>query len=407
LATRDYFGVRAFSRMDFDYEGGGDEGGGDEGGGDGSEGEYGDEGGDDEGDNGDPDGGSDDDGADWGDESAPPGEHEPVNGDNVAEWAHMSHEGGEWTVGTEYSPDGDFGRTVAKDNDGPWEADGPWMEVGDEPDEGGGESAHDPEEQSDGPAEQPGPEPGSEPGGGEASVPPEGLQSPGETPPDHEGAGNPGQPPGNNLPPSSVPAPPGSGNGSGPTGSAGLQLIDDLLKGLFDSHGGTLSPLRAPLSSPFAAAPAGTIGGGGGPTNGASPGQAGAFVVDDPQQYVGDEVSKWDTQCVRLVQMVMQKQGKPMGPTNSWSPTTHVSPGASIPRGAVIATFVNGKYPQGKTAKHAAIFIEKVPGGIRVVDQNLPKKYGSKVGSRIIKFNNEAGGRQNNADDYWVVGSEP
>lgn len=42
---------------------------------------------------------------------------------------------------------------------------------------------------------------------------------------------------------------------------------------------------------------------------------------------------------------------------------------ATLGAGTVIATFAGGRYPNGASGNHAAIFVRAIPGGIAVFDQ--------------------------------------
>ena len=99
-------------------------------------------------------------------------------------------------------------------------------------------------------------------------------------------------------------------------------------------------------------------------------------------------------QCVALVQAWA---GAPN--TSHWHPGVHVKGnGALISRGTVIATFVNGVYPNHAHGNHAAIFLDEVPGvGIRVIDQWL----GQNPHERVIRYGGHGG--SNDGDGFYVV----
>jgi len=93
-------------------------------------------------------------------------------------------------------------------------------------------------------------------------------------------------------------------------------------------------------------------------------------------------------QCVDLI----KKHVPEIGPTTGWKPGPRVSDlkTADIPKGSVIATFWNGKYPTDRSSgKHAAFYLEHDEKGIRVVEQwsgATPKSAAKIRGGGVIKF---------------------
>lgn len=99
-------------------------------------------------------------------------------------------------------------------------------------------------------------------------------------------------------------------------------------------------------------------------------------------------------ECVALVQAWA---GAPT--TANWRQGTRVKGnGALISRGTIIATFVNGVYPNHAHGNHAAIFLHEVEGvGIRVIDQ----WHGQVPHERTIRYGGHGG--SNDGDAFSVV----
>jgi hypothetical protein len=118
------------------------------------------------------------------------------------------------------------------------------------------------------------------------------------------------------------------------------------------------------------------------------------FVAPDPHRWLGQSVGSGH--CVALVQLACAAPH-----TSAWKPGAKARGGA-LPRGAAIATFQNGAY-QNRTNgdSHAAIFLEEVPGGLRVVDQWK----GSPCAERTIRFKGGQGTANNDADQFYAVTS--
>jgi hypothetical protein len=68
--------------------------------------------------------------------------------------------------------------------------------------------------------------------------------------------------------------------------------------------------------------------------------------------------------CVALV-----KKYTSCGAASAWNEGDSVKGNAMITKGTVIATFVNGKYPNQQTGNHAAFYISQDASGITVIDQ--------------------------------------
>lgn len=56
-------------------------------------------------------------------------------------------------------------------------------------------------------------------------------------------------------------------------------------------------------------------------------------------------------------------------PTSSWRPGERVVDARNLAPGTAIATFVNGRYPTGKSTRHAALFAADGGQTIHVMDQ--------------------------------------
>jgi len=101
-----------------------------------------------------------------------------------------------------------------------------------------------------------------------------------------------------------------------------------------------------------------------------------------------------DGHCVSLIKHC---SGAP--DTEFWRPGKHVmSLKQSLAPGTIIATFLNGRYPN-KTGWHAAIYISHSKEGIWVWDQWL----GKPVHQRLIRYRNDAADAGNTAQEYQVV----
>jgi hypothetical protein len=111
-------------------------------------------------------------------------------------------------------------------------------------------------------------------------------------------------------------------------------------------------------------------------------GYADAEKLKDSDQVAGGG------QCVDLVKKYVPE----IGPTTGWKPGPRVKdlkPG-DIPKGTVIATFWNGKYPSDRSSgKHAAFYLSHDDTGILVVEQwfgATPKSAAKTRGGGVIKF---------------------
>ena len=102
-----------------------------------------------------------------------------------------------------------------------------------------------------------------------------------------------------------------------------------------------------------------------------------------------------DGHCVALIKAC---SGAPA--TTQWrgGQAVYSSPAGSIAPGTVIATFLNGRYPN-KTGWHAAIYINHDERGIWVWDQWL----GKPVHKRLIRYRTDRADAGNTAQAYRVV----
>ena len=112
-----------------------------------------------------------------------------------------------------------------------------------------------------------------------------------------------------------------------------------------------------------------------------------------------------DGNCVALVQHYTK-----VGHTSTWRQGERVMDSATLPPGTVIATFVDGRYPNRKTGNHAALFLRFGPRSpktgkpqyIVVMDQWLRK---DKIRARSIYPQKNAPGSDDsdNANAMYVV----
>lgn len=122
-----------------------------------------------------------------------------------------------------------------------------------------------------------------------------------------------------------------------------------------------------------------------------------SYVARNPTAYLGKSVG--DGQCVAFVRAA---SGAPSH--GVWKRGVLVKAGAVV-AGTVIATFdADGKYGSRKDGtSHAAIFLKKNAIGIVVLDQWVTNGVRQAVHERTIRFNNKAGKKINDGDQYYVV----
>lgn len=103
--------------------------------------------------------------------------------------------------------------------------------------------------------------------------------------------------------------------------------------------------------------------------------------------------------------MVQEYAGAPVA--HAWKQGEAVIGNAGVKKGTAIATFVDGKYPNGPHGNHAALFVKQGNRGFYVMDQWKGKKDGL-VTQRFIrsKGRNKAGkliSPSDNADAFYVI----
>lgn len=118
-----------------------------------------------------------------------------------------------------------------------------------------------------------------------------------------------------------------------------------------------------------------------------------AYMIFNPESDAGHSVS--DGECVRFVQTRAN-----MPNTSHWRQGVKVR-GRNLTKGTVIATFVDGQYPNHKHGNHAAVYDSQDATGIWVWDQY----HGHPVAKRQITFRGTSfnGSRSKNGDTYYVV----
>lgn len=111
--------------------------------------------------------------------------------------------------------------------------------------------------------------------------------------------------------------------------------------------------------------------------------------------------AKGEAQCVELVKQTL---GAPTTPY--WKEGKKITKGdAAIPPGTPIATFVDGKYPQGQGRQaygnqHAAIYLGQNEQGIVVLEQSKGR---DKPYVRTIRWNEHNKGRSNDGSAFSVI----
>lgn len=78
--------------------------------------------------------------------------------------------------------------------------------------------------------------------------------------------------------------------------------------------------------------------------------------------------------------------------------------GANVAVGTIIATFIDGVYPNNASGNHAAVYVSQDAHGLTVWDQWT----GQPVHKRVIHFRGGQGSMSNDGDAFWVVeGANP
>ena len=122
------------------------------------------------------------------------------------------------------------------------------------------------------------------------------------------------------------------------------------------------------------------------------------YVAANPKRFAGRSIG--DGECVAFAHVAS------LAPHSStWRRGPAVKASEDLAPGTLIATFdINGKYGSRKDGtSHAAIFLRRSTIGIVVLDQWLTNDIRQGVHERTIRFNNAAGKKINNGDEYYVV----
>lgn len=118
------------------------------------------------------------------------------------------------------------------------------------------------------------------------------------------------------------------------------------------------------------------------------------FIAPNPDHYVGRKLGSG--QCVALAQRAAQAPS-----TGTWMQGANVMRSAqgAIAKGTVIATMVDGQYPNHASGNHVALYLSHDATGIQVLDQWL----GQPVHYRTIHPHGGNGNPSNDADAFYVV----
>ena len=118
------------------------------------------------------------------------------------------------------------------------------------------------------------------------------------------------------------------------------------------------------------------------------------YIAANPELFEGKKVGTGE--CVAYVQAAAMAPS-----TSQWAAGVKVKDAAQglISRGTVIATMVDGRYPNRSTGNHAAIYLSHDDNGIRVLDQWR----GHSVSERVIRYKGGLGSPSNDGDAFYVV----
>lgn len=116
-----------------------------------------------------------------------------------------------------------------------------------------------------------------------------------------------------------------------------------------------------------------------------------SFVFSNPESYEGQVVG--NGQCVAFV-----RNGSGVPASSNWTEGVKVKH-ANLAPGTVIATFIDGAYPNNTTGNHAAVYVSQDDHGVTVWDQWS----GQPVHKRVIQFRGGQGSRSNDGDAFSVV----
>jgi hypothetical protein len=119
-----------------------------------------------------------------------------------------------------------------------------------------------------------------------------------------------------------------------------------------------------------------------------------AYIAQHPEHYLNKAVGTGE--CVALVQAASNAPN-----TGSWRAGIKVmgSGIGTIAKGTVIATMVDGHYPNHKHGNHAAIYLSHDAHGIQVIDQ----WHGQVTHYRTIHDHGDHGSPSNDASKFYVV----
>jgi hypothetical protein len=118
------------------------------------------------------------------------------------------------------------------------------------------------------------------------------------------------------------------------------------------------------------------------------------YIAANPDHFVGKKMGSG--QCVAYVEAITM-----IGPTGTWHAGIKVLSASQgeIAKGTVIATMVDGHYPNHAHGNHAAIYLSHDHDGIRVIDQWV----GQVVHYRTIHNRGDQGSPSNDASKFYVV----
>ena len=114
----------------------------------------------------------------------------------------------------------------------------------------------------------------------------------------------------------------------------------------------------------------------------------------NPELYVGRVVGNGE--CAVFVERVSN-----CGVTSGWraGQRVHDAHLGTIARGTIIATMVDGHYPNHKHGNHAAVYMSHDAHGIQVIDQ----WHGQPVHHRTIWWRGGHGSPSNDGDAFYVI----
>jgi hypothetical protein len=125
-------------------------------------------------------------------------------------------------------------------------------------------------------------------------------------------------------------------------------------------------------------------------------------VLADPERFIGHVFrnAKGHAECVEFILRTLG--GTAVAPWRPGIKVRMLNPGEADPvaKGTAIATFVNGKYPDGDTGQHAAIYLGQNSLGIQVLDQWRSQ---DKVLPRTIYWSGHGGPKLSNDGTAFSV----